>query len=68
MTITLYEGVAEKYAVSNRTLSETTKTIFTVILTRSGELVQRVHDLSIKTGVKLVQMPKMEEFDVLYEL
>ena len=54
--------------MSNRTLSETTKTIFSVILTRSGEPVQRVHDLSIETGVKLVKMPKMEELDVLDEL
>ena len=68
ITITLFEGVAEKYTVSNRTLSETTKTIFSVFLTRSGEPVQRVHDLSIETGVKLVKMPKMEELDVLDEL
>ena len=68
ITISLFEGVAEKYAVSNRTLSETTKTVFSVILTRSGEPVQRVHDLSIETGVKLVKMPKMEELGVLDEL
>ena len=54
--------------MANKTLSETTKTIFSVILTRSGEPVQRVHDLSIETGVKLVKMPKMEELDVLDEL
>ena len=68
LTINLFEGVAEQYKVSNKTLSETTKSIFSVILSRSGEPVQRVHDLSIETGVKLVKMPKMEELDVLDEL
>lgn len=68
LTINLFECVAEKHKVSKKTLSETTKHIFGVILSRSGEPVQRVHDLSIETGVKLVKMPKMEELDVLDEL
>ena len=67
-TITLFEGVAEKYSVSHKTLSETTKTIFSVILSRSGEPVQRVHNLSIETGIKMVKLPKLEELDVLDEL
>jgi len=65
ITILLFERVAEQFSISNKTLSDSTKSIFSVILSRSGEPVQRIHDLSIETGIKVVKMPKLEELDVL---
>lgn len=68
MTVSLYENVVENHNVSNKTLAEMTKTLFSALLARSGEHVQRVHDLAIDTGISIVKSPKVEELSVLEEL
>ena len=52
-------------SVPTKILTDSTKSIFRKLLLRSGEPTQRIHDIAIDTGVRLVKSPKMEELDVL---
>ena len=52
-------------SVPPKILTDSTKSIFRKLLLRSGEPTQRIHDLAIDTGVRLVKSPKIEELDVL---
>ena len=52
-------------SVPPKILTDSTKSIFRKLLLRSGEPTQRIHDLAIDTGVRLVKSPKIEELDFL---
>ena len=65
ITISLYEGVAEEYTMSPYVYMETTEAVLSLILSRSGDPVQGVHDLSMETAVKLFKMPQMKQNDFL---
>ena len=53
------------FSISPKILTDYTKPMFSTLLLRSGESNQRISDLAIHTGVKLIKTPKMEELDVL---
>ena len=53
------------FRISDKILSEYTKPIFSTLLLRSGEANQRIYNLAIDTGVKIIKTPRLEELDVL---
>ena len=61
----IYLSNINLFRISDKILAEYTKPIFSALLLRSGEANQRIYNLAIDTGVKMIKTPRLEELDVL---